>query len=113
MLTLTIKKQWYDMIVSGEKKEEYREIKPYYDSRLLTLFGAIVVDGDLLQGEVVPEEIRREPVQRIMFRNGYSANSPAIITECTLSIGEGKPKWGAVPGEKYYILSIKKVTRKE
>lgn len=33
MLTLPIKKKWFDMIVSGEKKEEYREIKPYYDSR--------------------------------------------------------------------------------
>lgn len=33
MLTLPIKKKWFDMIKSGEKKEEYREIKPYYDSR--------------------------------------------------------------------------------
>lgn len=29
MLVLPIKKQWFDMIISGEKKEEYREIKPY------------------------------------------------------------------------------------
>lgn len=28
-LTLTINKQWFDMVVSGEKTEEYREIKPY------------------------------------------------------------------------------------
>lgn len=34
MLVLPIKKKWFDMILSGEKKEEYREIKPYYDSRL-------------------------------------------------------------------------------
>ena len=33
MLTLPIKKKWFDMIKSGEKKEEYREIKPYYVSR--------------------------------------------------------------------------------
>ena len=33
MLTLPIKKKWFDMIKSGEKKEEYREIKPYYTSR--------------------------------------------------------------------------------
>ena len=26
-LTLSLKKQWFDMIKSGEKKEEYREIK--------------------------------------------------------------------------------------
>lgn len=27
MLTLPIKRMWFDMIASGEKKEEYREIK--------------------------------------------------------------------------------------
>ena len=25
VLTLTIDKQWFEMVVSGEKKEEYRE----------------------------------------------------------------------------------------
>ena len=34
MLVLPIKKKWFDMILSGEKKEEYREIKRYYESRL-------------------------------------------------------------------------------
>ncbi len=41
MLTLPIKRMWFDMVASGEKKEEYREIKEYYDSRLLNAFGAI------------------------------------------------------------------------
>ena len=41
MLTLPIKKKWFDMIVSGEKKEEYREIKPYYDSRFMNAFGSV------------------------------------------------------------------------
>lgn len=45
MLTLPIKKKWFDMIVSGEKKEEYREIKPYYDSRFMNAFGFLLV-GD-------------------------------------------------------------------
>ena len=35
MFILPIKKKWFDMILSGEKKEEYREIKPYYRSRLI------------------------------------------------------------------------------
>ena len=43
MLTLPIKKKWFDMIVSGEKKEEYREIKPYYDSRFMNAFGFLLV----------------------------------------------------------------------
>ena len=30
MLTLPIKRQWYDMILCGQKREEYREDNPYY-----------------------------------------------------------------------------------
>ena len=29
MLTLPIKGKWFDMIVAKEKKEEYRDTKPY------------------------------------------------------------------------------------
>lgn len=38
MLILPIKKKWFEMIASGEKKEEYREVKPYYTSRFSNLF---------------------------------------------------------------------------
>lgn len=31
MLILPIKSKWFNMILSGDKQEEYREIKPYYD----------------------------------------------------------------------------------
>ena len=34
ILTLTVSKQWFDMIVAGEKTEEYREIKGYWIVRL-------------------------------------------------------------------------------
>lgn len=37
MLTLTIKRKWFNMILSGEKKEEYRDIKDYYKSRFSRL----------------------------------------------------------------------------
>lgn len=40
MLTLPIKKGWYDLIAGGVKKEEYREIKPYYTTRFRNIFGA-------------------------------------------------------------------------
>lgn len=109
MLTLPIKKKWYDMILAGIKKEEYREIKDYYDSRLLTLFGAIIVDGQLLQGEAVPEEIRRAAVQPVIFRNGYGRNCPQFLAYCTLAVKEGRPEWGAEPGVKYYTLQIREI----
>ena len=92
MLTLPIKKKWFDMILSGEKKEEYREIKPYYTTRFKNLW----------QGSLIGGEAKR----KIMFRNGYSENSPSFIAECTLSKGTGKPEWGAVPNERYYVLKI-------
>ena len=36
VLTLTVSKKWFDMIVAGEKTEEDREIKPYWIKRLTT-----------------------------------------------------------------------------
>jgi hypothetical protein len=47
----------------------------------------------------------------IVFRNGYSAASRQIKAMCTLSIGTGKPEWGAEQGKKYYILHIKEIDK--
>jgi hypothetical protein len=116
MLILPIKKKWFDMILSGEKKEEYREIKEYYEIRFQNLFGAITIypssifshrsKYELLQGEAVPEEIRKDSIQEIIFRNGYSKDSKAIKARCRLRIGKGRPEWGAEPDKQYYILEI-------
>lgn len=35
ILHLPLKKEWYEMIESGIKTEEYSEIKPYWKQRLL------------------------------------------------------------------------------
>lgn len=37
VLPLTISKQWFAMILSGEKTEEYRVIKGFWMSRLLLI----------------------------------------------------------------------------
>ena len=34
-LHLPLKAQWYEMIESGVKTEDYREIKPYWDKRFV------------------------------------------------------------------------------
>lgn len=112
MLILPIKRKWFDMIISGEKKEEYREIKGYYDSRFRNAFGAMCVDDEVLHN-VLPEVDRVEWQVPIVFRNGYSAASRQIKAMCTLSIGTGKPEWGAEPGKKYYILHIKKIDKEQ
>lgn len=94
MLILPIKKKWYNMILSGEKKEEYREIKPYYRSRFIHE-GFLDVYG-------LPQIY----VGRVMFRNGYSHNSPSYIALCSVDIRAGRPEWGAEPGREYYVLTI-------
>ena len=96
MLTLPIKKKWFDMIASGEKKEEYREITEYY----LTRFENV----GLIHLFMPTDEIHQ-----IILRNGYSKNSPTMLVNVRLTIGEGKPEWGAEPNKTYYVLHIKKV----
>jgi hypothetical protein len=69
------------MIASGEKKEEYREIKPYWTTRLID---------------------RR--YEYIKFRNGYSKDAPTItVRYMGLSIGPGNKDWGAPDSEVYRI----------
>ena len=35
MLILPIERKWLNMILSREKKDEYREIKPYWTVRII------------------------------------------------------------------------------
>lgn len=94
MLILPIKKKWFDMILSGEKREEYRELKPYYRSRLrndgfLDQYGL----PTLKQGKIV-------------FRNGYAKKSPSFEALCSIDIKTGRLEWGAESEREYYVLKI-------
>ena len=102
MLTLPIKKKWFDMILSGEKKEEYREIKPYYMTRFSNA-GLLNMELESLNYIETGNE------RQIMFRNGYSKQSPSFIATVTLDIGTGRTKWGAEPGKRYYVLRIHRI----
>ena len=104
MLILPIKKKWYDMILCGEKKEEYREIKAYYMTRFSNA-GLLNMDLESLNYVETGNE------RQIMFRNGYSSNSPSFVANCTLHFGTGKTEWGAEEGKKYYILKIMEIVR--
>lgn len=49
ILHLVLKGRWYDLIKSGHKKYEYREVKPYWDKRLFS-----------------------KPYTHVCFRRGYT-----------------------------------------
>jgi hypothetical protein len=83
ILHLTLKKQWFDLIASGTKKEEYREMKPYWHKRLNQHFDAIC------------------------FKNGYSAASPKVTVELKeVLTGLGIIEWGAPERQHVYILRL-------
>jgi len=52
-LTMTLKREWFDKILMGEKRIEYREDKPYWRSR-----------------------IKSTELEHITFKNGYSRKAP-------------------------------------
>lgn len=101
VLTLTISKQWFDMILSGEKTEEYREIKPYWVARLFQdnsniidvqyLSSALAGRTDLLKKYINAQKIVLKQYTHVLFINGYRKDSPRIEKEIE-SITIGKPK---------------------
>ena len=86
-LHLTLKKQWFDMILSGEKTEEYREIKPYWTNRFYS-----------------------KKYHYICFRNGYAHNTTQFTIELkSITPSIGKPEWGAEANKKYFVLYLGKI----
>ena len=72
-LELTLKRRWFDMIVAGEKKEEYRAPSDWILSRL-----------------------HGKQYSRVRFRNGYAKTSPVVVCEYLgWETGRGKLEWGA------------------
>ena len=53
ILYLTLNRKWFDKIATGEKKIEYRDIKPYWIKR-----------------------VEHKNYDEVYFRNGYQKNSP-------------------------------------
>ena len=91
VLRLTLKKKWYDMILSGEKKEEYREIKAYWISR----FSA----GNYNKWPIESARsfMYNSPMNNfdlVEFKNGYGKNAPTMVVEFKgIRIGEARPEW--------------------
>lgn len=100
------------MIVSGEKTEEYRKIKPYWASRLVNQNAESGMVGfDEFGGyTAVIGEPEYKPFTHVLFINGYRKNSPRIEKEIE-SITIGKPKKGLCPDKwldtDFFIIKFK------
>ena len=124
VLTLTVSKEWFDKIVTGEKTEEYREIKPYWVARLFydrfgklspvlvkELTDYIIKHGDTEQFEAKNViEVSFIPYTHVLFINGYGDDKPRIEREIE-SIDIGKPRKGWCPddflGKEFFVIRFK------
>lgn len=90
-LHLTLKRKWFDMILLENKKEEYREIKPYWTNRIYA-----------------------KKYKYITFRNGYARNAPQFTIELkNISQSTGKTKWGAEQDKMYFVLHLGKIINRK
>lgn len=92
-LKLTLKYKWYDMIDSGVKKEEYRDITSFYKTRI----------------EKYIKALENGQPAYVTFYKAYATNRPQMTFEIeSIQLREGNPEWGAVPGTKYYCIRLGK-----
>jgi hypothetical protein len=117
VLNLTLKKQWFDMIKSGQKPEEYREIIPYWAKRFLVdvSYHASINEPTIEQlcdyinsgSGLIGYDL--EISDTIHFFNGwaFSKKYPNFQIQCTgIEVREGRPEWGAEPGKKYFVIKL-------
>lgn len=124
VLTLSVKKEWFDKIVSGEKMEEYREIKPYWVARFYydrfgklspalvkELADSITKYGDTEHFEAKNGiEVSFVPYTHVLFINGYGGGKPRVEKEI-MWIDIDRPRKGWCPddflGKEFFVIKFK------
>lgn len=110
ILHLNLKKKWFDLIDKGIKLEEYREIKPYWEKRL--------VDYKAIKENIQAIAFKRymcgiwtdvckafpKGYTHVLIRNGYTKHF-IIFTIGEIKIGIGNPVWGA-PSDSVFIITF-------
>jgi hypothetical protein len=91
ILPLVLNGKWYDMIASGEKKEEYRDAKPYWANRMTNWMF--------------------HPNRIVAFSRGYKKPT-MFFHACTFQTSDtvpswrkSHPEWGE-PETPHYIIGL-------
>lgn len=113
-LTLPLKRKWFDMIKSGEKKEEYREIKPRYIGILFNRREMLETMGlcsaSAFNAEHMPKPLMfSKHFDKLVFTLGYpkadDTERRLVFKNPKIRIGTGRPEWGAEPGKHYFVIT--------
>ena len=112
ILRYTLKKKWWDMtFISRIKKEEYREIKPYWISRLIDFSDVPIEqkqDLSVIASDIIfdinnghdPNEVIKayhckfKPFTHAEVKLGYARDAPTGLIEIKgIRIGTAVPEW--------------------
>lgn len=120
-LDLVLKYEWYDMIASGEKREEYRDVGTWahrllwwmrqgttytrFRKKELEKYLSFFPEYDSV--EFIKNELRFQifdfrPYDTVRFHRGYTSTTMEFKIE-DITIGRGKPEWGAPDYETFII----------
>lgn len=113
-LQLNLIKYPYDLIWSGIKKEEYRDITEHYISLLFNWRPSGLTRTEfkesLLSFGLSSKRLYLKDHDNIIFSNGYRKDRPQMEVEyIDIGIGYGRQEWGAVPNKKTFILYLGEV----
>ena len=115
-LHLVLKRKWWDMIASGEKREEYREVCHYWAIRLLDRqyrWYSQNIDYpndfiDWLCFGLAHNDIAFRSYENVCFHLGYTNNTMTFeITSMNVMYGEVcRQDWGAEPNKYYFVIKL-------
>lgn len=115
-LHLPLRKEWYEMLESLIKGEEYRGITAYWIQRL-----CVFSDGNriskseaeflennktFLYSAIYEGNIEYIKFTHVKFSYGYTKRTMTFEIK-SITIGKGKPEWGA-PTEEVFIIKLGK-----
>ena len=101
-LQLSLKTHWFEMTKSGTKTEDYREITPYWCSRLCSHWYP--------SGSENPLDwlIKFKDFNKNTLTLGYpkSTDTERILKleHKGIEISTGLPEWGAIEGKLYFVI---------
>lgn len=109
-LHLNLKGIYFDMFLSGFKKEEYRALK---ESIVSILFNW--KESGLTRKQLIAE-LKKDSLSdkwsylknfdTITFSNGYAKDRRQFVIRYKgIGIRDGSTQWGAIDGVKYFVLS--------
>lgn len=117
ILDLSLTYHWYDEIASSRKKEEYREIKPFYKKRLMDAYFKSELFCGYANCDSCAKRMMIHPwccpirYDAIRFHRGQGSPTTMLVEFKELSIGYGKTEWGAPGDHPVFIIKLGKIIK--